>query len=285
MDIDNMKAYVTVAELKSLSAAAIKMNHLQSNMTAKIKKIEAHYGQQLFIRSAKGMELTSEGRKLYRQYKKMLVLWEETELDMSRREMKLRLGTMQSVFGKDLTDALTRLYESHADLSVTLKTGTTLSMEHELIQGNIDLAFTIGKADSPQLSYKKLGTEEMVLIGKRFASGLSLESCLHGENWIILTRDCLYAAILERLYAELDLEKGEVTEVGILDTLLQLTSLGMGISLMSKNIVMQHGFSAYTQLPEPFRYVDKYLVTRAGMSCLPWKKASWKRATSYKSKD
>lgn len=53
MDIDNMKAYVTVAELKSLSAAAIKMNHLQSNMTAKIKKIEAHYGQQLFIRVPK----------------------------------------------------------------------------------------------------------------------------------------------------------------------------------------------------------------------------------------
>lgn len=273
MDIDNMKAYVTVAELKSLSAAAIKMNHLQSNMTAKIKKIEAHYGQQLFIRSAKGMELTSEERKLYRQYKKMLVLWEETELDMSRREMKLRLGTLQSVFGKDLTDALTRLYESHADLSVTLKTGTTLSMEHELIQGNIDLAFTIGRTDSPQLSYKKLGTEEMVLIGKRFASGLSLESCLHGENWIILTRDCLYAAILERLYAELDLEKGEVTEVGILDTLLQLTSLGMGISLMSKNIVMQHGFSAYTQLPEPFRYVDKYLVTRAGYEMSPLEKS------------
>lgn len=70
MDIDNMKAFVSVAELKSLSAAAVKLNHLQSSMTAKIKKIEAHYGQQLFIRSAKGMELTSEGRKLYRQYKK-----------------------------------------------------------------------------------------------------------------------------------------------------------------------------------------------------------------------
>lgn len=38
MDIDNMKAFVSVAELKSLSAAAVKLNHLQSNMTAKIKK-------------------------------------------------------------------------------------------------------------------------------------------------------------------------------------------------------------------------------------------------------
>ncbi|WP_457915856.1 LysR family transcriptional regulator [Bacillus paralicheniformis] len=38
MDIENMKAFVSVAELRSISAAAIKLNHLQSNMTAKIKK-------------------------------------------------------------------------------------------------------------------------------------------------------------------------------------------------------------------------------------------------------
>ena len=33
-----MRAFVSVAELKSISAAATKLNHLQSNMTAKIKK-------------------------------------------------------------------------------------------------------------------------------------------------------------------------------------------------------------------------------------------------------
>lgn len=55
-----MKAFVSVAELKSISAAAIKLNHLQSNMTAKIKKIETHYHQQLFIRNSKGVKLTKE---------------------------------------------------------------------------------------------------------------------------------------------------------------------------------------------------------------------------------
>lgn len=59
LDIENMLAFVTVAELKSISAAASSMNHLQSNMTAKIKKIESHYQKQLFIRSSRGMELGS----------------------------------------------------------------------------------------------------------------------------------------------------------------------------------------------------------------------------------
>ncbi len=43
MDIEDMNAFVSVAELKSMSAAAIKLNHLQSNISAKIKKIETHY--------------------------------------------------------------------------------------------------------------------------------------------------------------------------------------------------------------------------------------------------
>ena len=41
IDINDIRSFVNVAELKSISAAAQKMNYLQSNMTAKIKKIES----------------------------------------------------------------------------------------------------------------------------------------------------------------------------------------------------------------------------------------------------
>ncbi|MEH7531675.1 LysR family transcriptional regulator, partial [Priestia megaterium] len=96
MDIENMKAFVSVAELRSISAAAMKLNHLQSNMTAKIKKIEMYYNQELFIRNSKGVKLTKQGEKLYHQFKKILHLWEETENKMKKQDEKLRIGTMIS---------------------------------------------------------------------------------------------------------------------------------------------------------------------------------------------
>ena len=46
IDISDIKCFVNVAELKSMSAAAVKLNYLQSNMTAKIKKIE-HQAEKL----------------------------------------------------------------------------------------------------------------------------------------------------------------------------------------------------------------------------------------------
>lgn len=70
IDMSDIKSFVTVAELKSISGAAQKLNYLQSNMTAKIKKIENHYKRQLFIRKSKGVELTESGMNLYQQYKK-----------------------------------------------------------------------------------------------------------------------------------------------------------------------------------------------------------------------
>lgn len=80
MDIENMKAFVSVAELKSISAAASKLNHLQSNMTAKIKKIENHYNQELFIRNSKGVTLTKDGEKLYHQFKKIYLFGKKQKM-------------------------------------------------------------------------------------------------------------------------------------------------------------------------------------------------------------
>lgn len=272
LDIENMLAFVTVAELKSISAAASSMNHLQSNMTAKIKKIESHYQKQLFIRSSRGMELTLEGGKLYKQYKKMLLLWEETEQEMGQQEEKLRLGTMQSTIGREITAALANLYTKYPALTVTLKTGTTESLEDELMQGNIDLAFTIGKSERSQLHYRPIGTEELILIGKRANSSASLSCSLQGEITLILSKDCLYTSILERICLINGIQLGPRTEVSVFETLIQLASLGMGVSLISKTIAQQFGVTDYMELPQQYRYIDKYLVTRQNYEMSPLEK-------------
>ncbi|WP_431809311.1 LysR family transcriptional regulator [Brevibacillus agri] len=270
MDIDTIRAFVTVAELKSLSAAAFRMNHLQSNMTAKIKKIETHYEKQLFIRSSKGMELTHEGERLYAHYKKLLTLWEEAEQEMQQQDPKLRLGTMQSVIGSELTAAFTDLYDKYPRLSVTLKTGTTEEMEKALMSGSIDLAYTIGTSSkTEQLHFKKIGTEELVLIGKKAKSGVSLQHFLQGETMLVSSKECLCTAILLQLYSDLGLPAAPLTEVAVLETLLQFAALGMGIALLSKRIVRQFGLTDFVELPAEHRYVDKYLVTRQGYQLSP----------------
>lgn len=272
VDIENMKAFVTVAELKSISAAAIELNHLQSNMTAKIKKIESHYNQELFIRTSKGVKLTRYGEKLYHQFKKILFLWEETENKMKKHEEKLRIGTMISVGGMQFSSALNKLFETYPDLSVTLKTGSTEYIEEQVLLGNIDIAYTIGSLNNKQINYKKAGLEEMVIIGNAIDPNTKFDEYLSGKNMLVLSDKCLYLSILNNIFTGLDIKHGEIIEVSELETLVQFSMMGMGISLVSKRIANRYKINNYLKVPSFYRYIDFYLITRLSHELTPLEK-------------
>ncbi|WP_445505503.1 LysR family transcriptional regulator [Niallia sp. 03091] len=272
MDIENMKAFVSVAECKSISAAAVKLNHLQSNMTAKIKKIEAYYNQELFIRHAKGVELTKEGEKLYKQFKKILFLWEETENKMEKQDEKLRIGSMISIGGTQFSGALNKLKKSYPDLSVTLKTGSTDEIEVQILLGNIDIAYTIGALDNPQIKYRKAGVEEIALIGDEIGENTRLEDYISGKNLLVLSDNCLYLSILRQIFSNLNIEHGEIIEVGDLETIVQFASMGMGISLASKRLVNRYHIDRYLDVPSAYRYIDIYFITRKNHQLTPIEK-------------
>ncbi|WP_141432100.1 LysR family transcriptional regulator [Bacillus sp. 03113] len=272
MDIENMKAFVSVAECKSISAAAAKLNHLQSNMTAKIKKIEAYYNQELFFRHAKGVELTTDGEKLYQQFKKILFLWEETENKMKKHDEKLRIGTMVSIGGTQFSNALNKLKKSYPDLSVTLKTGPTDEIEKQILLGNIDIAYTIGTMNNPQIKYRQAGVEELVLMGAGIDKNIRLEDYINGKNLLILSDNCLYLSILRHIFTDLNIQHGEIIEVGDLETIVQFASMGMGISLASKRIVNRYHINQYLEIPSLYRYIDLYFITRLNHELTPIEK-------------
>ncbi|YAR64288.1 LysR family transcriptional regulator [Bacillus cytotoxicus] len=53
-----------VAQEKSISKATVRLNFVQSNVTAKIKRLEVEYETQLFYRHRNGVTLTHAGEKL-----------------------------------------------------------------------------------------------------------------------------------------------------------------------------------------------------------------------------
>lgn len=269
MDIENMKAFVSVAELKSISAAASKLNHLQSNMTAKIKKIENHFNQELFIRNSKGVTLTKEGEKLYHQFKKLLFVWEETENMMKKHEEKLRIGTMISMGGTQISSALNKLYQTYPDLSVTLKTGSTEFIENQILLGKIDVAYTIGSLKNNNIIYKKVAIEEMVIIGSGIDRSAVFEDFISEQNLLVLSDNCLYLSILQNMYRSLNITHGEIIEVGDSETLIQFAMMGMGITLVSKRIANRYNIQQYLDIPSSFKYVDLYLITRLNHEFTP----------------
>ncbi|USA53897.1 LysR family transcriptional regulator [Acinetobacter sp. C32I] len=262
IDISDIRSFVTVAELKSITAAANKLNYLQSNMTAKIKKIENHYKRQLFIRKPKGVELTESGMNLYAQYKKMIFTWEETENKIYQQESVLRFGTNTSLGGMRFYPSFSQLYEAYPDLSITMKTGPTGYIEDEILAGNLDIAYALGHPKHKNLQYIQKADDQLVIIGKNMINHDSLEESLNHQNILLASEQCCYATTLDSIYTDYNLKKGELTHIYDHEALIHFTQLGMGISMIAKSLIEKYNIQYYRETPEQYRDIGLYLIAR-----------------------
>src|SRR6187551_1534515 len=62
MLLSQIEAFLTVAERRSVSAAAAVLYVTQPALTTRLKKLERELGIELFVRTPRGMRLTAEGR-------------------------------------------------------------------------------------------------------------------------------------------------------------------------------------------------------------------------------
>jgi len=262
IDINDIRSFITVAELKSITAAAHKLNYLQSNMTAKIKKIENHYKRQLFIRKPKGVELTESGMNLYTQYKKMMFTWEETENKIYQQESVLRFGTNTSLGGMRFHPSFSKLYEAYPELSITMKTGATGYIEDEILAGNLDMAYALGHPKQKNLQYIKKADDQLVIIGKNMINHDNLEECLNHQNILLASEQCCYATTLDSIYTDYNLTKGELTHIYDHEALIHFTQLGMGISMIAKSLIEKYKIQYYRETPEQYRDIGLYLIAR-----------------------
>ena len=262
IDMSDIKSFVTVAELKSISAAANKLNYLQSNMTAKIKKIENHYKRQLFIRKPKGVELTESGMNLYSQYKKMMFTWEETEHKIYQEENYLRFGTNTSLGGMRFYPSFSQLYTAYPDLSITMKTGATGFIEDEILAGNLDIAYVLGHPKHKNLQYIHKAEDQLVIIGKNMINHDLFHECLHQQNILLASEACCYATTLDQIYTDYQLSKGELTYIHDHEALIHFTQLGMGVSMIAKSLIQKFNIEYYREIPEQYRNIGLYLIAR-----------------------
>ena len=61
MELTHLRTFVIVAEEKSISQAARRLFTTPSSISVQIKALEDELGVQLFIRNARGMQITDKG--------------------------------------------------------------------------------------------------------------------------------------------------------------------------------------------------------------------------------
>src|SRR5258705_474136 len=80
MELSDLVTFSTVARLGGITRAADELNTVQSNVTQRVKALEAEIGTALFERHSRGMTLTGAGRRLLPYAQRMAALSREAVL-------------------------------------------------------------------------------------------------------------------------------------------------------------------------------------------------------------
>lgn len=144
-NLGDIRLFVEAAALGSLSAAGRKLDLSPAAASARLVRLEAALGVQLFERTTRSLRLTDEGRTYLVHCQHALETLDDAHAALqAKREIvsgKLRVSAT-SDFGRNvLRQWLDAFNEQHPDVSIALVLSDSLS---HLLQDDIDLAIRFG---------------------------------------------------------------------------------------------------------------------------------------------
>ena len=86
MDIKDLRYFVAVYEANNFMRASLALFTVQSNVSAKIRRLEDELGTALFVRGRRGVRPTKKGDLLYHYAKHVLVKMDEAKEKITKRD-------------------------------------------------------------------------------------------------------------------------------------------------------------------------------------------------------
>lgn len=166
-----LRYFEAVARLGSVTLAARELHVTHSAVSQQIKLLEDMMEIPLFVRAARGLALTDEGRIYARDIRTALRDIESATRKTRARpqEDELVIATLQSFARHWLIARLPGFQRSHPNYRIRLQTGLELS---EIQQGMVDIAIRMGLGPWPGLSQQLLFEDELLIVAAPdFAGG------------------------------------------------------------------------------------------------------------------
>lgn len=161
--MEKLKYFFEIARLGSISQAAKMVNLTQPSLTKSLKVLEEDLQKQLFIRTPKGMTLTTEGQKLYESCLSIFSILEQTQISLAGEteiEGVIQIGTYESVAIYFWPFFIKEFRQKYPRLKIQLTTDRSLRIEELVAEGTCDLGLIIDPVGSKFTEVTKIGEDE-----------------------------------------------------------------------------------------------------------------------------
>lgn len=147
MELRTLRYFLAVAREENMTEAANVLHVTQPTLSRQIADLERELGVELFERTNRSCVLTSDGMRLRQRAEEIVLLVEQTELELADRELGIagviRIGAGETKSMRLVLDTFAELHRSHPGVTIELYTGNADAVEERLERGLLDFALLL----------------------------------------------------------------------------------------------------------------------------------------------
>ncbi len=240
MEIRQLKAFLAIAEAKTFTAGARRVNVTQAAISMQIRQLEEEVGLPLFTRTPRRVILTEAGEYLLERARKIL-----REHDSALAEIaevagaeygRLRIGSASGTFAMNqLPNIMAGLREKFPNAELSVSAGTSEKLVDKMMHGELDTAFVSLPVDNLNVSTESLFSDEIVAIAhpkhplakEKFISAATLA----GEKLILGERGGNTRRMIDDFFQAANVKPNVSMELSRQEAITKMVEEGMGVGM------------------------------------------------------
>lgn len=274
MDINHLRAFITVAHSKNLTQAAEKLFLSQPAVSAQIKAVENDVGTALFLRTNNGMQLTRAGEVLLPEAEALLQ--HKHRLDNFAKTLSehyvenAQLGLIHPIQSDKVTELTNCIMLKHPDVQLHIQYGMSGEILSRIVGKKLHAGFFLGHLEQRSLQthfLENIAYSLICPIQDEAALRQGLPKSLNDFTWIEMSGISGSHKNLKQFWHHHKLSPKKQIICDYPQTIIDLCASGVGLAIVPKhsalNAQSQNKAIAIIDefeqsLPLNFVYLDEY---------------------------
>jgi DNA-binding transcriptional LysR family regulator len=240
LDLQALRIFKAVVDEASVTRAAARLHYVQSNVTTRLRQLEADLGVALFHRTGGKLVITAAGRTLDAYAERLLRLAQEAQRSVACDGVPrgpLAIGSMETTAAARLPRLLASFHARYPDVDLSLETAPTGHLVQKVADFSLDAALVCGPVEHQALLGREVFQEELVLITRKGHAPVREPRQLGDTMLLVFRAGCSYRRRLEMWFEAAGVAPRRTLEFGTFEGIVGCVAAGMGVSLMPRVLI------------------------------------------------
>ena len=241
MQIEFLETFVEVARHGNLTRAAEVLYLSQPSVSGRLQTLESELGEQLLIRTPRGVRMTDAGREFLPYAERAVHAFREGQQALGELRQvvagRLVLGAAPAVSTYFLPNVLKRFATDHPGVRISVRTGHSEEVLAMVLADQVQIGL-VRSIQHPDIEVHPCYEDELVLLASPahpFSTRevVSLEEVAQ-EGLVLFDRTSSYYELTRGLFLDSGIVPSTVMELDNIEAAKKMVELGMGVALLPR---------------------------------------------------